>query len=442
LAEMVAEARPGESVGTGDTPFQAFGEVLRRLRASAGLTQEEVAERAGVSARSIGDIERGVSRVPQKQTVSLLADALKLTGEARVAFEVSARSRGGGGTVVLIAETLRPPDAIGPALSAEECGRLFDELIARGKTGGASMRGQGVLRERVLQRAGGVPFFVVSYAHALGQGDVSRGADRVPWNVAQGVRQRVAALPEQAQALLAAAAVIGRVSQPALLMAVAARPEEDVLAGLEAACRARLLLDAGNVYQFAHDVVREVVEADIGSARRAILHRRAAESIEELSGERLPDYHEVLADHYPLCARLGTTAQETAGAIAEKRGFVCYDNGDFAGAELDFERMRDAAAALDNRRREGLALAYGGMAAYYGHDFATAEERLQAALSVASDGFDDVRLFASVQLSSLYMITDRHTEAAPFLQMAEELSPHVDDPLSTRIPDGGARRVP
>jgi hypothetical protein len=159
---------------------------------------------------------------------------------------VSARSRGGGGTVVLIAETLRTPDAIGPALSAEECGRLFDELIARGKTGGASMSGQGVLRERVLQRAGGVPFFVVSYAHALGQGDVSRGADRVPWNVAQGVRQRVAA-------------VIGRVSQPALLMAVAARPEEDVLAGLEAACRARLLLDAGNVYQFAHDVVREVV---------------------------------------------------------------------------------------------------------------------------------------------------------------------------------------
>ena len=160
-------------------------------------------------------------------------------------------------------------------------------------------------------------------------------------------------------------------------MAVAARPEEDVLAGLEAACQARLLLDAGQVYQFAHDVVREVVEADIGSARRATLHRRAAEAIEELNSERLPDHYEALADHYlrgeawdkalqylglsgdkavssgairqalnyyeqalALCARLGTPAQQTAIAIAEKRGFVCYDSGDFFGAVGDFARMR------------------------------------------------------------------------------------------------------
>ena len=70
------------------------------------------------------------------------------------------------------------------------------------------------------------------------------------------------------------------------------------------------------------------------------------------------------------------------------------------------------------------------MAAYYGHEFEAAEESLRAALAVASDGFDDVRLFASIQLSSLYMVTDRHTEAAPLLRVAEELSPRVDDPLS------------
>lgn len=53
-----------------------------------------------------------------------------------------------------------------------------------------------MIRKGVLQRAGGVPFFVVSYAHALRQGDLGGGADGVPWDVAQGVRQRVAALPE------------------------------------------------------------------------------------------------------------------------------------------------------------------------------------------------------------------------------------------------------
>jgi tetratricopeptide (TPR) repeat protein len=352
-------------------------------------------------------------------------------------------------------------------LAAEECGRLIDELLADTEPVGATSSARTALRELVLQRAGGVPFFVVSYAHALKRGDVGGGADGVPWDVAQGVRQRVAALPEPARALLAAAAVIGRTSQPALLMAVAARSEEEVLAGLEAASQGRLLIDAGHVYQFAHDVVREVVEGDIGSARRATLHRRAAVAIEELRREQLPDQYEALAEHYShgevwdkalqylvlsgdkavssgairqalnyyeqalaLCARLGSSAQETASAIAEKRGFVCYDSGDFPGAIADFARMRAAAAGPGDRRHEGLALAYGGMAAYYGHEFEAAEQMLRAALEVASDGFDDVRLFASIQLSSLFMITDRHSEASPLLRTAEALAPNVDDPLS------------
>ncbi len=356
--------------------------------------------------------------------------------------------------------------ALGP-LAAEECGHLFDELLAGTETVGARASGHAALRARVLQRAGGVPFFVVSYAHALRQGDVGSGADGVPWDIAQGVRQRVAALPEPAQALLAAAAVVGRVLQPALLMAVAGRPEEDVLAGLEAACQARLLVDLGQVYQFAHDVVREVIEAEIGSARRTTLHRRAAQAIEKLNGEQLADQYEALADHYlrgeawdkalhylalsgdkavssgairqalssyeqalALCARLGGPAEDAAGVIAEKRGFVCYDTGDYTSAIEDFARMRAAAASSGDRRREGLALAYGGMAAYYGHEFEAAEEMLRAALAVASDGFDDVRLFASIQLSSLLMVTDRHGEASPLLRTAEELAPSVEDPLS------------
>jgi tetratricopeptide (TPR) repeat protein len=354
-----------------------------------------------------------------------------------------------------------------PPLAPEECGYLLDELLAGTEAPGASASGRAALRERVVQRAGGVPFFVVSYAQAFRRGDVGGGMDAVPWDAAQGVRQRVAALPEPARVLLAAAAVVGRVSHPALLLALVARPEEEVLAGLEAACQARLLLDDGHVYHFAHDVVREVVEADLGSARRAALHRRAAEAIEELHADRLPDQYETLAHHYlngevweqglrylarsgekavgagairealnyyeqalAVCARLGNPAQATAAAVAEKRAFVCYDRGDFAGAVADFARMRVAAARLGDRRREGLALAYGGMAAYYGHDFEAAERTLRDALAVAGEGFDDVRLFASIQLGSLFMITDRHGEAAPLLRMVEELAPRVDDPLS------------
>src|SRR3954453_13561250 len=43
-----------------------FGGLLRRYRVAAGLTQEELAERAGVSARGVSDLERGAQGLPRK----------------------------------------------------------------------------------------------------------------------------------------------------------------------------------------------------------------------------------------------------------------------------------------------------------------------------------------------------------------------------------------
>jgi transcriptional regulator with XRE-family HTH domain len=53
--------------------------LLRRYRKAAGLTQEELAARAGLSVRGISDLERGIKAVPRKDTVQMLADALRLT---------------------------------------------------------------------------------------------------------------------------------------------------------------------------------------------------------------------------------------------------------------------------------------------------------------------------------------------------------------------------
>ena|ERR1022692_497367 len=70
-----------------------FGGLLRQLRAEAGLTQEELAQAAGVSSRSVSDLERGINLTARKDTARLLADALGLAGAARDAFEASARGR-------------------------------------------------------------------------------------------------------------------------------------------------------------------------------------------------------------------------------------------------------------------------------------------------------------------------------------------------------------
>jgi transcriptional regulator with XRE-family HTH domain len=63
----------------------SFGALLREHRLRAGLTQEALAERAGVGARSIQDLERDRA-LPRAETVRLLADALGLDGESRAAL--------------------------------------------------------------------------------------------------------------------------------------------------------------------------------------------------------------------------------------------------------------------------------------------------------------------------------------------------------------------
>jgi tetratricopeptide (TPR) repeat protein/transcriptional regulator with XRE-family HTH domain len=74
-------------------PPLTFAALLRKLRTEARLTQEELAEAAALSPRSVSDLERGIAATPRRETVRLLADALRLAGPARAEFEAVARGR-------------------------------------------------------------------------------------------------------------------------------------------------------------------------------------------------------------------------------------------------------------------------------------------------------------------------------------------------------------
>ena len=73
-----------------------FGERLRALRHAARLTQEELAERAGMTAAGISAIERGIRTRTYPRTLTALADALGLTGGDREAFRALAGRPGPG----------------------------------------------------------------------------------------------------------------------------------------------------------------------------------------------------------------------------------------------------------------------------------------------------------------------------------------------------------
>ena len=65
--------------------MRSFGGVVREYRLRAGLSQEELAGRAGAAVKTIGNIEAGRT-VPRLSTVWLLADALGLEGAERHRF--------------------------------------------------------------------------------------------------------------------------------------------------------------------------------------------------------------------------------------------------------------------------------------------------------------------------------------------------------------------
>jgi predicted ATPase/transcriptional regulator with XRE-family HTH domain len=67
-----------------------FGELLKRLRVAAGLSQEALAERARMSAHAISSLERGARRAPYRDTVALLQDGLALGPSDRALLDASA----------------------------------------------------------------------------------------------------------------------------------------------------------------------------------------------------------------------------------------------------------------------------------------------------------------------------------------------------------------
>jgi tetratricopeptide (TPR) repeat protein/transcriptional regulator with XRE-family HTH domain len=129
-------------VGVGEPPV-TFGAFLRELRVTAGLTQEELAAAAGLSARSVSDLERGVALTARKDTARLLADGLGLEGVARTEFEAAARGRSPAmkssaprtGGVAAATRTL-PRDIASFTGREAELRQLIEPVLEAGSSGG------------------------------------------------------------------------------------------------------------------------------------------------------------------------------------------------------------------------------------------------------------------------------------------------------------------
>ncbi|WP_228986440.1 helix-turn-helix domain-containing protein [Micromonospora sp. DH13] len=167
-----------------------LGALLRRHRTDAGLTQEELADLAGVAVRTVRNLELGRVARPQRRTVQELADRLSLSEPDRSRLLTAARGGGwddGAGSL--------PGDLADFAGRAGELRRLAGAAEAAGRSG--------VSRVVVVSGAPGVgkSSLVVHAAHELARrfpgGPLYvdlRGMDDEPTTPAQALDQLLTAL--------------------------------------------------------------------------------------------------------------------------------------------------------------------------------------------------------------------------------------------------------
>jgi predicted ATPase/DNA-binding XRE family transcriptional regulator len=178
----------------------SFGDLLRHHRLATGLTQEELADRAGLSARAVQDLERGARRTPHPDTARRLTDALGLSVAERSVLDAARRHPPGSGVASHARSGLPVPltSFVGRERELAQVTRLLEETRLLALTG-----------------VGGV------------------GKTRLALQVAQGIRERtagldvalveLAALAEPARVPHATASTLGIPEQPG-------RPPLDALA--------------------------------------------------------------------------------------------------------------------------------------------------------------------------------------------------------------------
>jgi class 3 adenylate cyclase/tetratricopeptide (TPR) repeat protein len=156
------------------------------------------------------------------------------------------------------------------------------------------------LARTIAQETDGNPFYVSELLrHLVECGALKQGADGrfalegeiedlgLPQSVREVVGRRVARLSEQTQRLLGVAAVIGRDFDVGLLTRLVEAGEDDVLDMLDEAIEASVVNESSGTvgrFTFAHALVNATLYEDLGNTRRARLHRRIGEALEDICG--------------------------------------------------------------------------------------------------------------------------------------------------------------
>ncbi len=286
-APVLAELLPDAAAVLGPPPSWRGSPEMERRRAFEAVT----AFLSGLARRS---------------PVLLVVDDLQYAGKSTVEFTHYLGRHLSGGRLLVVA-TVRAEDheqagaALAPVATRVEPGPLGPAAVAQL----AREAGQEALAETILRRTRGHTLFVVEVVRALAAGEAG-----VPESLRSAVQARVRRTGAATESLLRACAVLGAAFDPLVLAELLDQAPAAVLDLCAQALQARLLIVSGRDYEFANDLIREVMYASTPEPARLAYHRRAADLL--TSQPEVLARHASAAGDWPRAGRAWALAAEDA----------------------------------------------------------------------------------------------------------------------------------
>jgi len=264
-------------VALADEPYSSWADPargeLRGLLRRAGLAAAEAALATGEAVTAF------LTRLTERAPVLLVVDDLQYAGQSTSEF-IHYLGRHAQGSRLLVVATIRAEHdrQAGAALASVATRVEVGPLGAAAVEQLAREAGQGALAGPILQRTRGHTLFVVEVLRALADGDLG-----VPESLRSAVQARVRQAGPVTETLLRAASVLGAAIDPLTLGELLQLTPAVAVERCEQALQARLLVVSGRDYEFANDLIREVLYATTPEPTRLAYHRRAADLLARLT---------------------------------------------------------------------------------------------------------------------------------------------------------------
>jgi DNA-binding SARP family transcriptional activator/tetratricopeptide (TPR) repeat protein len=279
--------------------------------------------------------------------VLLVLDDLHTTGLATVEL-LHYLIRRAGAARLLVVGTVRSDESATAIEALVELATMIDlgPLAPTAVAQLAAGAGHADRADTISARTGGHPLFVVETLRGL-----TAGADGVPTSLQAAVLSRVRRTGEAVERLLRAASVLGATVDVEPLASLLDLPTVQVTALCEQGLAARLLVVAGRAYEFANDLIREVLYATMPVPTRVAYHRRAADLL--ANRPEAVATHATAAGDRQRAARAWLAAGEDAvGRFAAADAEVMFGRAAAIATEIDDQEVRGRALLARGRVRD------------------------------------------------------------------------------------------